>query len=228
MKEYNKKENKVYLRFIDGEYYGDSFDWEVVDIGVSFNDYKEYNMYCPRVDTKDARLYTIEAIKYHLDELSEFIKPSALLDFIKTIEDTNTGKELYDNLQENVMYVLNITMNVLTKAQDEKSSDFNDYVFGKHFSPYDTESECHLCLFGDPDLLMLWVKPHKQFVEEFKQRLKYKQDLYLLAYDDESLRQSNIEALKERIKNWERERDRINLNIEADKKKLKELEGDKK
>ena len=214
-----KKEQKVYLRFIDGEYYGDSFEWDILDKDISFEyPYVDF----PQLDSKDGRLYTIEAIKRHLDELSEFIRPSVLLDFIKTISDTNTGEELYNNLQENVKYVLDLYYKIVHSAEPIQATKFNDFVFGVHV-PYGNENECHLCLFGKSELLMLWLKPHDVFVIEFKSRLKGNQELYLLAYDDASLKEATIVNLKERIKNWKRERDRIEENIALDEKRLAQL-----
>lgn len=209
---------KVYLRFIDGEYYGDSFEWDVRPQDDYFN-----TDTWPHVDTQDARVYTAEAIKHHLDALSEFIRPSVLLDFIKTIEDINTGEAIFDTVQENVKYVLDLVKKIFTVADAEQASEFNNYVFGKH-EAYGNETECHLYMFNDPETFRLWLRPHEQFVNEFKYKLKARQDLYLLAYDDKSLQEAHIKQLKERIKYLEAERDRVNLNLDMAYDQLAEAE----
>ena len=210
---------KVYLRFIDGEYYGNSFEWDTLAEDQAFDDPW---MFSPIDNTKDARLYTIRVAREYLDDLSEFIRPSVILDFIKTIEDPNTGEELYNKLQVNVKYVLDLVKTIITKAEPEKASQFRDAVFGRH-EPYGSENECHLCLFGDVNSFMLWVKPHEEFVKIFKQRLRYNQYLYLLAYDDDSLRDSQIKALETRLANLKKERERVDASIEQTEKTLAEL-----
>lgn len=213
-KELDRRFYKVYLSFTDGEYYGNSFDWEIKFVDEKFNEEFDY----PKVDTEDAREYTIQAIKFHLDELSEFIKPSRLLDFIKTIGDPNTGEALYANLEENILYLMNITNRVISGAETDYIDKFRNFIWGKS-TPYGDDDECHLCFLGRKNDLTTWLKPHEEFVNIFKSYLIEDPFLYLLAFDDANLVQSQIKRLQEIINSVIIEKKNMD-------KKLKTLEAE--
>ena len=223
MKELTRENVKVYLKFIDGEYYGNEYEWETRAINSTFNDWGD----CPSSNTKDARQYTIETINYHLDSLSEFIKPSTLLSFIKTISDPNTGEALYNNLQDNVLYVLNALNKVVYNINDEDSDALRDFVWGKH-TQYGDDDECHLGLFGNNNNLSVWFKPHEEFVRYFKDTLKTKVNLYLLVYDEANLREEQIKYYKDAIARYEKEKQRIEATIAVNKVALAKLEEERK
>lgn len=215
---------KIYLHFFDEEYYGYTFEWNEMVADCYFINESVYSQLEPEVKTKDARIYTIEAIKYHIDKLSEFIKPSILLDFIKTIEDPNTGEELYGHLQENVRYINSLVTKIFKSVDSKIADEFDEYVFGRK----NTDNRCHLVPFNNDENLMHLLRPHDEFVEWFKGRLSHNIELYNLAYDYNNFKAAKIDNLERIIKNLEAERDKINSRIEEYEKDLAELKEETK
>lgn len=214
-----KEKTKLYLHFFDEGYYGYTFEWNETAADCCFVNDGGYRQFKPSVRTKDARVYTIEAIKYHIDALSEFIKPSVLLDFIKTIGDPNTGEELYGHLQENVRYI-NSLVTKINKSVDSKTADeFDKYVLGCNNS----DNRCYLAPFNKDENLMRLLKPHDEFVEWFKGRLSYNDELYNLAYDYNNFKAAKIDKLERIIANQKEQRDKLDSSIERYEKELAEL-----
>lgn len=218
MEKLTKEKFKVCLIFSPGEYYGDSYSWDYFEQDQTFN----YTWFHPKVDTKDARLYTIATIKNQLDSLSKFVKPSVLLDFIKTIGDPNTGEELWNNLQDNLLYIFNLSYYIASVANITIMDKFRKLVWGQFIS-YNTEDECHICLFDNQNGLVDLLKPHNEFVEFFKEHLKQDIDSFLLIYDDKTLKEARIKELEQQIADWEKEIKNLNNAIKNAKTQIVKL-----
>lgn len=211
------KNSKIYLHYYDEEYYGCKYEWDEAIPNAMLGGYD-----CtPSLETKDARLYTIAGVECFIDELSEFIKPSMLLDFIKTLKDANTGEKLYDNLQENVRYALSLVDSVYKRGDIDGASKLNDCLFGFH-ERFGNDDECHLAPFGDGKLLMKWILPHDEFLAFFKETLKFRdKEMYAVAYSDKDMREEVIKDIEDRIHQLEDQKKNIDREIEREKERIK-------
>ena len=209
--------SKIYLHYYDEEYYGCQYEWNEVTSNAMLGGYDN----TPSLETKDARLYTIAGVEYFIDELSEFIKPSVLLDFIKTLKDANTGEELYNHLQENVRYAIALVDSVCKRGDMDGSSKLNDCLFGYH-EQYGSSDECHLAPFGDGKLLMKWLLPHDEFLAFFKETLKSRdKEMYAVAYSDKDMRGEVVKDIENRIRQLEKQKKDIDREIESEKARIK-------
>jgi len=211
------EKSKIYLHYYDEAYYGCKYEWDEAASDAMLGGYDS----TPSLKTKDARLYTIAGVEYFIDELSEFIKPSVLLDFIKTLKDTNTGEELYNHLQENVRYAIALVDSVYKRGDWDGSSKLNDCLFGLH-ERFGSDNECHLAPFGDGKLLMKWLLPHDEFLTFFKETLKFRdKGMYAVAYSDKDMREDVVKDIENRIHQLEEQKKNIDREIESEKARIK-------
>ena len=211
------KNSKIYFHYYDEEYYGCRYEWDEATFNATLGGFD----HTPSLETKDARLYTITGVEFFIDELSEFIKPSVLFDFIKTLKDANTGDELYDHLQENVRYALDLVDSVYKRGDRDGASKLNDCLFGHH-EQYGNGDECHLAPFGDGNMLMKWLLPHDEFMTFFKDTLKSRdKEMYAVAYSDKDMREEVVKDIENRIHQLEQQKKNIDREIETEKARIK-------
>lgn len=209
---------KIYLDCGGSEYYGYNFSWEEADADETLGESDGV----PSLETKDARLYTLACVEAFINELSDFIRPSVLLKFIKALEDADAGEELYNHLQENVRYVRGLVDDVKKRGEFDRAYALNEYVFGFRYHHIDYSTECHLALFGSNSLLMEWLLPHDEFLTFFNGYLiKHNTKMYAIAYNGEEMKKEVIKEIEARIRSLEDQKKDIDREIENEKAEIK-------
>ena len=214
------EDKKIYLDSGGSGYYGYNFSWEEAGANEMLGE-SDGN---PSLETKNARLYTLAGVEAFIDELSDFIRPSVLLKFIKALEYADTGEKLYKHLQENVRYVRDLVDGVRKRGEINRSLALEDCVFGWHRHCDDCGAECHLAPFGDGNLMMKWLLPHDEFLAFFKKELaKRNNKMFAVAYNTQEVREQVVKEIEARIRFLEDQKKDIDREIKIEKGKMEEV-----
>lgn len=174
---------------------------------------------CLPWDEEMSKEQIISFINRRIDDLSEFIRPSYLLAFSKTLSDPDIGDEAYSNLCKNLEYIDGLS----DKAQiisEELQAKFQKVVFGRKASfdrgatwlmPFPHHEDNNLeALLKDGDFFAMWFRLHlvssdkamadailgdvlpKKLIEAYA-REELDRDLQWIEYHKNQIRQTKVE-----------------------------------